>query len=487
MAENETPKDNKAEVTTDQKTKKHNVRRYVFYVSFVLIATGIALYLSLRNNFNDVIGAFKTCNWTWVLAIFGVMVLAFSIDGLIIWVFMRLYSRSYRYRQGVAVSLVGNFYSGITPGSSGGQVMQAYTLKKQGSQISSAASILVMYFILYQVALIIFDIVTVSFKWNLLQTIGSVQVLAWNAALVPLTIMGFALNLFLIGILFVMSYSHRVHNFIMHYGIGLLSKLHIVKNPDKSRETLRIQVENFKIELRRLQSNIPVAILITVLFLLALVCRFSIPWFAGMALNGYGYHVNAVGEIVHTTGYANFSSVWDACFMSSYHQMVSGLIPLPGGAGISEIMFTKLFENFYTTSANVSAAQIIWRASTFHVPLLFSGFFAAFYKATPKEKALEADRRTFVTMQFETYEERKQSSDTSYETSQLSRKELQNRLREVLLPKIKKERPKKKSYVLDDTVLNDNSPFTFNNEITNKKVDKKHKKEEDDWRDFNIN
>ena len=35
-------------------------------------------------------------------------------------------------------------------------------------------------------------------------------------------------------------------------------------------------------------------------------------------------------------------------------------------------------------------------------------------------------------MQLETYEERKRSSDTLYETSQMSRKELQNRLKDAL-------------------------------------------------------
>ena len=53
--------------------------------------------------------------------------------------------------------------------------MQAYTLKKQGSEISAAASILVMYFILYQVALIILDLIRLKEKTLLMSTYERLQ------------------------------------------------------------------------------------------------------------------------------------------------------------------------------------------------------------------------------------------------------------------------------------------------------------------------
>ena len=76
--------------------------------------------------------------------------------------------------------------------------------------------------------------------------------------------------------------------FILHYCIGFLGKIHLLKKPDKTRENLRIQVENFKIELRRLLGNIPVTVLIFTLVFVILCLRFSVPYFAGLALNAYG-------------------------------------------------------------------------------------------------------------------------------------------------------------------------------------------------------
>src|SRR5690606_1113594 len=142
----------------------------------------------------------------------------------------------------------------------------------------------------YQIVLVILGAVAVSIKWPLLASMENFNIdlgflTIKNIPVIALTVIGFAVNLSVIFLLFLMSYSHKFHNLIMHFGIGILSKIKIVKNPDRLRESLRIQVENFKIELRRLQSNIPVTILIMLLFSISLVSKYCVPWLAGVALN----------------------------------------------------------------------------------------------------------------------------------------------------------------------------------------------------------
>jgi hypothetical protein len=218
----------------------------------------------------------------------------------------------------------------------------------------------------------------------------------------------------------------------MHYGIGIGAKLHLIKNPDKTRENLRVQVENFKIELKRLQANVPVTVLIFSLFFVIMVIRTSIPYFAGLALDAYGYGASF-----------NFSLMMDSCFRSAFHQMVTGLFPLPGSAGVSELFFAAMYSNYYvetakvvdgslqivrTASANMATANILWRVATFHLVVIVSGFFAALYHSRPHEDFHYANRQTFVDLQMATFDERKLSSDTLYETKQLSRKELQKKI-----------------------------------------------------------
>ena len=146
-----------------------------------------------------------------VLLMVGIVFASYLVDGLIIFVFCRLYTRRYKYHQGLATSLVGQFYSDVTPGASGGQVMQVYTMKKQGIEVSNAASIMVMWFILYQTALIIFDVFALIFEWNDIWSIKSFKIenfslFGWDGTItmLPLIILGFAVNVAVILLLFLM-------------------------------------------------------------------------------------------------------------------------------------------------------------------------------------------------------------------------------------------------------------------------------------------
>lgn len=440
--ENDEPEKNK---------KKHPKLKFFLYFIIIIIATGLALFLSLYQDFDGVVSALMKADWKYLLLIIGIVFITYCIDGFIIFIFSRLYTRKYKYHQGLATSFIGAFYSAVTPGASGGQAMQVYTMKKQGVETSNGASIMVMGFIVYQVALIVIGVFSLVFSaGSLISTIGSFDIPFGDGKLsipaIPLTIAGFALNVIVILGLFLMSYSHKFHNFIMHYGIDFLAKLHIIKKPEEKRESLRIQVENFKIELRRLFSNIPILLLVFFCYSAILILRFSIPFFAGLAIDGYGLRTNldgtlitqavtdAAGNIVgyqpvQSTGGPDFISFWQSVFLSAYHQMTTGLIPLPGSAGVSEYFFNLMYGQYFVSQQVTSAAQIIWRFSTFHLILLVSGIISATYRSSPKNEIHHANRKTFVTMQLETFDTRKASADSMFETASLSRKEIQNRLR----------------------------------------------------------
>lgn len=454
---------------TPEESKKRSFLKFLVYFLIIITLTGVALFISLYNEFDSVLNALKHSDWRYLVLIFGLVTLAYLIEAFTIFAFSRLYTRKYKYHQGIAAVMVNAFYSDITPGASGGQIMEAYTMNKQGVEVSTSASILIMSFIVYQICLILIGGVGIFFSNGLLASIATFNLningVTITIPTIVFTVGGFALNIAVILILFLMSYSHKIHNFILHRGINFFAKIKLIKNPEEKRESLRIQVENFKIELRRLISNIPIFALMIICWTLILIIRFSIPFFAGLALNGYGYCVNPDGSLVvqavmdnrgsisgfvpvMSTGQPDIQSFWQGVFLSSYHQMASGLIPIPGAAGVSEYFFSTIFSKYYVSSSITTAAQIIWRFSTFHIVLLVSGIVAATYRSSPKNQVHHANRKTFVTLQYQTYTERKASADTMYNTSSLSAKAVQDRLRSLAKSekaKSKKNTKKKKA------------------------------------------
>ena len=439
------------------KSKKSAIK-YALNISLVLIATGLAIFFAIKDDANEIWKTLKTADYRFLLVVVGMMVGCILVRSFILFIFAHLFTRKYHFHQAIAVDQIGQFYNAITPGASGGQIMQAYTYKKQGVQVSSAVSILAMYSIVYQIMLIIFGTLSFIIKYDFITALGSIPTnikineVAINLPIWPLTIVGFLLNLGVVAIVFLMGYWHGFHNFIMGPVITFLSKIKIIKNPDKQRENLRIQVENFKIEFRRLSTNIPFLLLVVISFSIYMIIKFSIPFFVGKALG----NESPVPDI---------KAFWDCIFLSNYHQMITGLIPIPGSAGVSEFVFYNLFTNavdwksgFFcvfdelnevdpdATKTLARSALLVWRSSTFVIPILIGGFVAAFYRSSPKNEIHAEDipnRQTFYSLQKETYVERAEEVNSLVETSRLSREAILEKLNPKKQAE-KKNAPKKK-------------------------------------------
>jgi len=416
--------------------KKHTKLKYVIYLVFIIIVTVVAVILSVGNNYQEVLKQLQSANLMWLGVMLAIMFGSVLVRAIILFFFARLYSRDYKLHQALAVEQIGNFYSAVTPGATGGQFMEAYTFQKQGIQVSNAVSMLAMYSILYQIVLTTFGVISFIVKFDFINQIGYLTInlggLELRISMWILTIIGFLLNVGVIAIVFLMAYWRGFHNFIMGPCVSLAYKMHIVRDSERARENLRVQVENFKIELRRLFSNIPFAILVTVMFIGFFILRFSLPYFSGLALGNQ----------------STSASFWDAVFLSNYHQMVTGLIPLPGSAGISEYVFSQLFVNsrapelgFYyiagqdpaaLSNALGSASLLLWRTVSFTLPLIISGFVTAFYRTRGKPAARFSDdmpdRQTMIDIQRETLVERNEEVDKLLQTASLNREAIFKKL-----------------------------------------------------------
>ena len=446
------------QVDSGKPKNKKSTLKYILNISIVLIATGLAIFFAIKDNAREIFYTLGTAKWQYLLIIVGIMVGCIAVRSFLYFAFAHLFTKKYHFHQAIAVDQIGQFYNAITPGASGGQIMQAYTYKKQGMEVSSAVSILAMYSIVYQVILIIFGLISFIVKYDFITALGYVKIAINDTASIsipiwPLTIIGFLLNVGVIALVFLMGYWHRFHNFIMGPMVTFCHKLKIVKNPDKTRENLRIQVENFKIEFRRLSTNIPFLLLVVVTFTAYMCLKFCIPFFVGKALGNQ----------------SSAATFWDCIFLSNYHQMVTGLIPIPGSAGVSEFVFYNLFMNtsnpasgFFcvfedaartvpdmaATTTLARSSLLIWRSSTFVIPILIGGFVAAFYRCSPKSEAHAGDipnRQTFYSLQEETYVTRYEEVESLVETSRLSRKAILEKLKPKTPSKKRKRRKSKDS------------------------------------------
>lgn len=355
-------------------------RNYLLFGILIVSVTALTLYFMLKEDPMAVINTLKNASILPVLAIIGLVLLMVLLEGCILTVITRIYNKKYHVYHGVINGLIGSFFSNVTPFASGGQFVQAYTFTRQGVKASNGASILVMHFIVYQTVLLLYAIVAFAFGYNTISSIGNINLFGVKFTPVLLSIVGFIINSFTIVSLFFLAFCRPLHRFILNTGINLMTKLHLVKNPDAKRAKMMAQVASFRIEFKRLITNYKVLILVFLLLVAKFTCLYSIPYFAGMA-NGAdmnGQYLNSL-------------------FSSSYLAMITSFVPIPGGSGGAELGFQALYLNIFGgNKAITSASNILWRGLSYYLVTILGGITFAFYRGKPSgitEKV--ADTQTF--------------------------------------------------------------------------------------------
>ncbi|MFA6796681.1 MAG: lysylphosphatidylglycerol synthase transmembrane domain-containing protein [Bacilli bacterium] len=374
------------EDTAKKKKSKISKQQIQYLVSILIMlgVTALAVYYVLKDNISETLSTLSSANIYYILLMVGIMLISYFIEGTVLSIFAKSYKRKYRNYQGVLNGLIGSFFSSITPFASGGQFVQAYTFTKQGIKAPNAASILVMSFIVSQTSIVIMGVLAMSIGYS--STIVNMNdITLWGVTISPIAFssIGFVISFISLGFLFFMSYSKHLHHFILNTCINIGAKLHLIREPDKTRTHLAAQVATFRIELTRLLKNFWVLVLTIILEFFKFLCWHLMPFFAGLALGS-----DMSGSF--------FKCIWS----NSYLQMITSFIPIPGGSGSAEAGFQILFSSIYNSTAITSAANLLCRGITFYLTLIIGFFVFVLYKGSPKTKITNYNNReTFADLQ----------------------------------------------------------------------------------------
>lgn len=431
---------NNSESKQEESKGKKKFSKYPIFIVIILIITGITMGISLSEDWNGIVTTFSSMDYTYF--IYGALCFigVFLVNSLILFLFARRYRKKYYFHQAMANDIIGNFYNCITPSASGGQPMQAYTFKKQGIPLSNATSCLVMNFIVYQAVMIVIATIAVICKSGEVFAPGAYDIVITDNFSIPfwiVMVLGYALQFIVIFGMILMSTSRKFHNLILNQGVNLFAKMKIVKKPDEARKNLAVSIDSFKVELKNLLINPRFLILIVILHVGCFALRYSIPHFINQSV--LGTTLTQAGAYKYTW--------WDTFCYTSIHKMATELIPIPGAAGVSELFYYSVFREAFdntvllanyvgATSEDINQiiktftnlSQVLWRVVTFHVPLVISTFVAVFYKGKPsieETKAASKGATTYLTLTIDTFDERRKTYQTIYNTKQINKREFE--------------------------------------------------------------
>lgn len=260
----------------------------------------------------------------------------------------------YPLRSAIKSSMVGQFFSAVTPGASGGQPMQVYVMSKQGLDGGAVTSSLIQKFLVYQTVLTGYSAFTILVRFDYFNhTLNKVM---WSLAM-----FGFLTQALVIFVLLLFSFNRKLTSKIIRFLFLLLGKLHILKKPEEKLSSLEIQLDTFHKSNKELYKNKKLVLETYVLTAVQLTTMFIIPY--------------CVYRSFHLQG----ASVIEMICAQSFTTMISSFTPLPGASGAAEGASLVFLSSFFDQNT-LKSAVLISRLISYYLTILISAPFARLTK-----------------------------------------------------------------------------------------------------------
>ncbi len=320
-------------------------KKSIWLGALLLLVLGVLTFNFIQEELGkqDIIQILKNSELKWVVGGLLCMIFYLCLDAFNIGRGLRLSGYKLKYPKLLTFSMAGFFFSSITPSSTGGQPVQLYYMNKERIKVSHGTFCLLTVLLCFQTAAMIWGIIGMVYSWKRhLFTSGSKMLL-----LFPL---GFAINLVIIAVLFLMLFSKRMSRVFAGIGIWFTGKFR--KQTPKS-SVLR-SVASYRRASRKLNKHKPVFLRMLIISFIQMTAFHSIPYFSVLALG--------CGEL----GW--FASI---CTQGMLFISVSSL-PLPGAAGITEYGYSRFFMGLIPPDL-VGSTLILSRCINLIFPLVLTG------------------------------------------------------------------------------------------------------------------
>lgn len=310
----------------------------------LLSITILVLYLVLKDNLKNIIKAISSMDYKYIL-----IAILFFLFSIIIKAYVNYKTvadpQKISLKEAIKHNIITQFFNGITPFSTGGQPMEIYMLTQHNIKLSHATNITIQNFIFYQIALVIYGIVAITYN-------SIFHIFPNNPLLRRLVLIGFIVNILVAIGLFFITFSKKTTKKIMNITISLLAKIKIVKNKEKLILRLDDRLNEFHESAKELRKRKKLLIGGIFLNLISLTCLYIIPLFIVFGLHDY-----------------TSINILDTLTSSAYVLIMGAFVPIPGASGGIEYGFLKFFGNFLSSNI-ISAVLLIWRFITYYLGMI---------------------------------------------------------------------------------------------------------------------
>lgn len=321
------------------KDKKRLILNFVFF-SILFIGTYYIIFKD--QDIYSIIDNLKYVNLRFLFIGFLMMICFYLLEAINVRNILNSFGEKITLKQTFNSTLIGAFFSAITPASSGGQPMQVYYLsKKDGVKVSHSTLALLIHLLGHQ-----FSIVTIGLTCAILNPI------IFQTKLVLLFIIGTAFNLLVLLLYFVLIFSKRITNKLVNLARKILKSLKL-KNYDAIDKKIEDELALFHESSKYIKTHKIEFIKAIGIAILQVLANYSVAYF-----------------IYRSFGLNEFNILYVISLQAILFCTVS-CIPLPGSVGISETVFLIIYSYIYPESL-LHNALLLHRGVSFYIFVLIN-------------------------------------------------------------------------------------------------------------------
>ncbi len=233
-------------------------------------------------------------------------------------------------------TLIGFFYSSITPAATGGQPMQIYYMHRDGIKAASSTLALVMNLFSFQVMSISMALISMIFFNGYLDT-----------ALKIFFVIGITLNSMALALLIIGIFSKKLSTGLVKIAIRIMRKLKIRKLKEREK-ALAGSLLKYNGSAKYIRANRKIILRQFITAFFEQVLFYSAPYCVCLAFGITSYNVIQV-----------------VALQSIVYATVSG-IPSPGAVGVSEGAFVSIFSHVFGNEI-IKGAMLLNRGISFYL------------------------------------------------------------------------------------------------------------------------
>ncbi|MEZ4358282.1 MAG: lysylphosphatidylglycerol synthase transmembrane domain-containing protein [Eubacteriales bacterium] len=318
---------------------KSNMKKFVRLI-YILITVGVIVAFGLFDpNFKGAVQIIPTLKLKYVLLGVFSIGMYWIMDAVSLKYVTGFMYKKVSFLKTFRIAIIGQYYSALTPSSTGGQPMQVMYMKRDGIPVGTSTCIMLIKFICYQLGTFLLFLLGMVLRGS--YYFATINSIFW------LSIVGFLTN-FIVVVLLALSIFRE--SWVLKIGTALIRFgcfLKIIKNKEKTTNSLMKLVSDFRMAVGYVKKYKLKVFINFLMILVHLLSLYSITTWIYLAFGQTG------------------GMILDIIFLQVFLTVTVTLFPMPGATGASEIGFYGFMAMFFKSDV-IFLAMLMWRLITYY-------------------------------------------------------------------------------------------------------------------------